>query len=472
MSNMISDVQETLYPHLECILNMIPDAVYISCREGVTLFVNKQWEELSGIKASKVLGRNIRTLLDEGVFTRIVNPEVVSSGDQVMIVQELNGRNVVINGHPVKDNDGHVDIVVTFVRDMTSFDNLKREILQQKELISIYQQQIAAIDPEDAFLIDGIVAVSKHTLALLKQIETIGPTDATVIILGETGVGKDVFARQIHNQSLRAKKQFIKVDCSSISESLIESELFGYAPGAFSGASSKGKKGYFEKASGGTLFLDEIGELPLAMQTRLLRAINDQEIIRVGSTQTIPIDTRIVAATNRNLEELVAEGSFRSDLYYRLKVAVLNIRSIRERKDDIIPLIKVFLKQINAQYGKTVSFTNCAEQKLFDYSWPGNVREIRNTIHSIVVMATQSAIKARDLPPEFDSIQTCNDSNSLLFSLDVGKKSLKDILVDIERDIINDTIETYGSIGKAAEILQVNRSTIFRKTRAKNKSES
>jgi transcriptional regulator with PAS, ATPase and Fis domain len=275
-----------------------------------------------------------------------------------------------------------------------------------------------------------------------------------------------VAAQRIHRYSRRSDKKYLKVDCSAIAETLIESELFGYVSGAFSGASTKGKKGYFEQASGGTLFLDEIGELPLPMQTRLLRAIQDQEIIRVGSTQPVPINIRIIAATNRDLQDAVNEGRFRSDLYYRLKVAVLNIRSLRERKDDILPLTKVFLKQRNAKYGKEVSFSNCAEQKLINYNWPGNVRELRNTIHSIVIMANKRLLKAVDLPEEFASAFACDDgSQQAVHSPDLGKKPLKEILQDIERNIINDTISLYGSIGKAAEVLQVNRSTIFRKTK-------
>lgn len=465
MKTIDNNIQERLSPYLKHILNLIPDAVYISARDGETLFVNHQWETLSGITASRVVGKNVRNLIAEGVFTRIVNPDVVATGQQTMIVQELNGRNVVINGHPVMDRSGNVVLVITFVRDTSTFDNLKTEIMSQKELISIYQQQIAAIDPEDAFQKDGIVAVSSHSINLLQNIKVIAPTEANVLIMGETGVGKDVIAQHIHRQSLRHKKEYLKVDCSAISESLVESELFGYKGGAFSGASSKGTKGYFEQASGGTLFLDEVGELPLVMQTKLLRAINDHEIIRVGSTQTIPIDVRIIAATNRNLKDLVKQGTFRSDLYYRLKVAVLNIKSLRERKEDILPLVKVFLKQTNAQYGKNVSFSNCAEQKLFDYPWPGNVREIKNMIHSIVVMATKDFLKASDLPGEFASIAACSDSSSMLYSLEVGKKPLKQILERIEQDIINDAISTYGSIGKAAMVLQVNRSTLFRKIR-------
>ncbi|WP_022667380.1 sigma-54 interaction domain-containing protein [Desulfospira joergensenii] len=452
--------------HCKSILNLIPDAVYISSRDGKTLFVNHRWEDLSGFPAEKVLDENVEDLVKKGVFKQIINPTVVSTGEVAMTVQELNGRNVVINGNPVFGENNEVEMVVTFVRDITAFNHLKKEIATQKDLISSYQKQVASFDPEVAFQDDGMVAVGKHSLSLLKKIETIAPSDAAVLILGETGVGKDVVAQRIHRHSQRKNKEYLKVDCSAIAETLIESELFGYAPGAFSGASIKGKKGYFEQASGGTLFLDEIGELPLPMQTRLLRAIQDQEIIRVGSTQPIPIDVRIIAATNRDLQDAVNEGAFRSDLYYRLKVAVLNIRSLKERKDDILPLIKVFLKQKNTRYGKNVFFSNCAEQKLINYEWPGNVRELKNTIHSIVIMANKSLIKAVDLPKEFAASFACDDSgNPAMNSSELGKKSLKSMLQDIEKNIINDAISVYGSIGKAAEVLQINRSTIFRKTR-------
>ncbi|MDT8378923.1 MAG: sigma 54-interacting transcriptional regulator [Desulfotignum sp.] len=458
----------TIDRHFKSILNLMPDAVYISSRQGDTLFVNTRWEDLTGISATNVLGKNVRDLIKEGIFNHIVNPDVVATAKPVMDTQEVNGRNVVIDGYPIFDKNNQVELVVTFVRDVTTFNNLKKEISTQKGLIASYQRQMAAIDPEDVFLKDGMVAVSRHSLNLLEKIKTIAPSDAAVLILGETGVGKDVVAQKIHRDSLRQNKQFLKIDCSAIAESLIESELFGYAPGAFSGASSKGKKGFFEQASGGTLFLDEIGELPLSMQTRLLRAIQDQEIIRVGSTQPVPVDIRIIAATNRDLQDAVNDGSFRSDLYYRLKVAVLNIRSLRERKDDILPLIKVFLKQLNAKYGKHISFSNCAEQKLINYDWPGNVRELNNTIHSIVIMATKSLIKAVDLPKEFEDTFACTDNGgpSSPYATEIGTKSLKTILQEIEKVIINDAIEKYGSIGKAADVLQVNRSTIFRKTKS------
>ena len=325
----------------DAILDLIPDGVYISDSSGLTLKINEPYERLTGVKASSVIGMNVYDLQDQGVFDTIVNPEVVHSGNSATSVQEVNGLKVVLRGYPVLDDNGDVALVVTFVRDITQIDRLKREVASQRELVDSYQRQMASLNPEAVFQKEGMIAVSQQSTGLLKALDNIAPTDAVVLILGETGVGKDVLARQIHKKSLRKDKPYLKVDCTAIPESLVESELFGYEPGAFSGARSKGKQGLFEMANGGTLFLDEIGELSLPMQTKLLRAIQDQEIIRVGATSVTPIDVRIIAATNRGLEEEVEKGRFRSDLYYRLKVAVLQIQPLRDRKDDILPLVRV-----------------------------------------------------------------------------------------------------------------------------------
>ena len=336
MSNVKTASSEKLINNFDSILDLILDGVYISDSQGTTLKVNEPYERLTGIKAASVIGRNVYDLQDDGVFNNIVNPEVVATGKAVTNVQEVNGLKVVLRGYPVYNEREEVELVVTFVRDITQIDRLKREVAAQRELVDSYQRQMASLNPEAVFQKAGMIAVSGPSVSLLKALDNIAPTDAVVLILGETGVGKDVLARQVHKKSLRKDKPYLKVDCTAIPESLVESELFGYEPGAFSGARAKGKQGLFEMANGGTLFLDEIGELSLPMQTKLLRAIQDQEIIRVGATSVSPIDVRIIAATNRGLEEEVKKGQFRSDLYYRLKVAVLRILPLRERKDEIL----------------------------------------------------------------------------------------------------------------------------------------
>ena len=380
-------------------------------------------------------------------------------------MQEVNDRKVVLHGHPVLDEEGNVELVVTFVRDITVFSRLKEEIASQKSLVDYYQKQVSTLNPEDVFLDDGMVAASNASKKILKSLENMAPTDVTILILGETGVGKDVLAKRIHRQSLRANARFLKIDCSAIPESLVESELFGYVAGAFSGARAKGKQGFFERADGGTLFLDEVGELSLAMQTKLLRAIHDQEIIRVGSTTVTGVDVRMIAATNQDLENAVAKGTFRSDLFYRLKVAVVKIPPLRERKDDILPLMMVFLHRFNKKYGKHTKFSTKAEKTLLNYDWPGNVRELENMIHSLVVKSHKDRISYRDLPTGLASGTQRSEIPYSFGSYDIGKRPLKEIIGSIERELINEALAVYKSVGKVAEVLQVDRSTVFRKTR-------
>ena len=459
-----------LYEHLMKILDLLHDGVYISDRNGRTISVTAPYEKLTGISASKLIGRNVKDLIREGVFDVAVNPEVVATGESVTSVQEVNNRKVVLHGHPILDQQGEVELVVTFVRDITVFSRLKEEITAQKALVDYYQRQVSTLNPEEVFMDDGMVAVSQASRSLLQSVQNIAPTDVTVLIVGETGVGKDVIARRIHRHSARGRRRLLKVDCTAIPESLVESELFGYVSGAFSGARSKGKQGLFESANQGTIFLDEIGELSLPMQTKLLRAIQDQEIIRVGSTDVTKIDVRILAATNKNLEKAVSKKTFRSDLFYRLKVAEINILPLRERKDDILPLMKVFLQRFNTQYKKNIHLSSRAENTLLNHSWPGNVRELQNTIHSIVVNAKTSKASLRDLPRSLSLKADRAVYSSFFEAYDVGNRPLKEIVSQIERDLINDTLKMYGSVSKVAEVLQVDRTTIFRKRRDNPKS--
>jgi PAS domain S-box-containing protein len=458
------------YSHLMKILNLLHDGVYISDRSGKTITVNTPYESLTGISASQVVGKNVVDLVEEGIYDVAINPEVVATGQSVTSVQEVNGRKVVLHGHPILNQQGGVELVVTFVRDITVFSRLKEEITAQKALVDYYQRQVSTLNPEEVFLDEGMVAVSQASKTILQTVKNIAPTDVTVLIVGETGVGKDLVAQRIFHNSTRSGKRMLKVDCAAIPESLVESELFGYSPGAFSGARSKGKKGLFESANYGTIFLDEIGELSLPMQTKLLRVIQDQEVIRVGSTDVTKIDVRIIAATNKNLEKAVAKGTFRSDLFYRLKVAEIDILPLRERRDDILPLLKVFLWRYNSKYKKNVYLSSRAENTLLNHNWPGNVRELQNTIHSIVVNAKRPRASLRDLPRSLSSKADRAVYSSIFEAYNVGQRPFKEIISQIERDLINDTLKMYGSVAKVAEVLQVDRTTVFRKRREKNKS--
>ena len=316
-----------LADYIEQLCDTFRDAICVTDREGIVTLVNKRHAELTGIAREKMMGSRIQDMVQNGIFDVVLNPRVVETGQKVSSVQNLyNGRTLLLDGHPVMDVTGKVAYVVTVIRDITALTELREEITAQRELLETFQNLSSEGVTGNQY---PRVVQSPIMQRLYAEASAIAETDATVLLLGETGVGKDVVARHIHRNSLRADAPFIKVDCGSIPENLIETELFGYVPGSFSGASKHGKAGLVEAASTGTLFLDESGELPMTMQSRLLRVLQDWEVLRVGATVPKKVDVRVVAATNKELEREVAKGTFRSDLYYRLKVAVLNIPPLR-----------------------------------------------------------------------------------------------------------------------------------------------
>jgi len=445
---------------LEGILDVLSDGIYVSDAKGKTLAVNRMYEELTGLKREEIMGKLVTDLRNQGKFDVILNPEIVCTGQKKSSVQlTKEGRRVILNGYPVFDESGKVVLVVTFVRDITLLSQLQNQIANQQEVIDKFHE--AQNLDKKKMQNDMAIFESQEILSLIKTLDKVAKTDATVLLLGETGVGKDVFSRRIHERSLRHNEPFFKVDCSTIPESLIESELFGYESGAFSGANTKGKPGLFEMADKGTLFLDEIGELPLMMQSKLLRALQDQELIRVGSTKVRKFNVRFVAATNRDLEEEVNNGRFRGDLFYRLRVAVLQIPPLRERQGDILPLAGLFFEKYNAKYRKDITFTKEVCKAFQNYKWPGNVREMDNFIQSLIVTRDREILDVSDLPHYMlrDAIHmdqtSMNDEN----------KSLDELMSDYEKNLLKNSLEVNGSVAKVAKLFKVDRTTIFRKAK-------
>jgi PAS domain S-box-containing protein len=449
--------------YFDSILDVLSDGIYISDRDGNTLKVNTMYEKLIGLKREDLVGRKVQDLVKDGVFDVVLNPQIVKTGQPATSVQTTKkGQKLILNGHPIFDEEGKVMLVVTFVRDVTVMSQLRDQIAAQKKLLEQLRTNVQYINEESIqkFPLNGFK--SREMVHLTKLIEKIAATDAAVLILGETGVGKEFFARSIHRESVRGDKTFFKVDCTTIPENLIESELFGYAAGAFSGANVKGKPGLFEMADHGTLFLDEIGELPLAMQVKLLRVLQDQEILPVGSTRVRKVDVRIIAATNCDLDKNVEEGRFRSDLYYRLRVAVLSIPPLRDRREDIMPLAHHFLKKYTARYKKEVHFGPTIENVFINYRWPGNIRELENLIASQVVTCERDVIEVYDLTG-CKLNKSCERKRNLYETMEARNRSLKEIVQELEREILSGAIEVHGSMAKVADILKVDRSTIFRK---------
>ncbi|ABB38071.1 PAS modulated sigma54 specific transcriptional regulator, Fis family [Oleidesulfovibrio alaskensis G20] len=448
--------------HIESIFDVLSDGIYITDKSGKTLFVNKRYEQLTGLQMKDIKGLNVSTLLEEGVFDIILNPEIVRTRRPATSVQNVRqSKKVILRGYPVFDDEGEVCLVVTFARDITMITQFRDQIAQQRELIDSFNERMEHMAQEQTRH-PRPVFESHAMKRVLELLQRVASTDATMLILGETGVGKDVIARLAHEYSPRDGKLFMKVDCGSIAENLIESELFGYVPGAFSGASSKGKPGYFEIADGGTVFLDEIGELPLPMQAKLLRVLQDREVMRVGATQPKEVNVRIIAATNRNLAKEVEEGRFRSDLFYRLNVAVLRLPPLRERSDDILPLADTFLDRFNAKYHRTMTMTRATRHALGNYGWPGNVREMQNLIQSLVVTCDGRSIRPEHLPPH---ITRAGKSTPYTPPAPEDERPLKEIMADIEREILQEALKRHGSVCKVASMYKISRTTLFRKLR-------
>ena len=482
MDNNSDSVDSSLNKYFGHILDLISDGIYISGRRGHTLRINTMYERLTGLKKANLVGRNVEVLTTEGGFDTILNPQIVKTGKPATSVQtDRKGKKLVLNGYPILDDNGEVALVVTFVRDVTLMAQLRLQILSQRKLIEKYRTNIQYINQESDQQ-RPLIAHSSVMVDLNHRVENLSATDATILLQGETGVGKDVFARRMHQASTRSGKPFVKVDCPTIPEALFESELFGYAPGAFSGAHAKGKLGFLEMADKGTLFLDEIGELPLVMQAKLLRVLQDREFVRVGSTKIRSVDVRVISATNRDLEKEVQDGRFRSDLFYRVRVAVVTIPPLRERQADIIPLAKHFLDRYASRYKRTLHFDPIVLDVFTGYRWPGNIREIENLIQSLVITTQNGAIQISDLPSNMVGhiAGTCREplpgaspppfAADLVFSdlhqeLDEGNHSLKAIMADIERQILTYALKKHGSHAKVAKRFKVDRSTLFRKLR-------
>ena len=465
---MLSDI---LRSYLEELLDSFGEAIAISDHQGTMLYVNKKHAELTGIDQQDMLGRSALELVERGVFDVVLNPEIVKSRQPATRMQKtVDGRKLILEGNPIFDQQGQVVLVITFIRDITKVAELKEEMSAQKELLDTFRK----LQGGDNKALDKFPRVisSRAMKKLYAQITILGDTDVTVLIQGETGAGKDVFARRLHAVSNRSNRPFIKTDCSSIPENLMETELFGYAPGTFSGANKQGKLGLIEAASGGTLFLDEIGELPMNMQAKLLRVLQDREVVRVGSTTPRQVDVRVVAATNKDLEKEVAAGRFRSDLYYRLKVAVITIPPLRKRRADILPLARGFLSYFAQKYQRDVVLAPDAEDVLLEYNWPGNVRELENLILGCMITCEKNTITAKDLPISKSLQGDTSASTSLLGSLEMEGKSLKEILEDVEQKIIQEGMNTLGNMSALARNLGVDRTTIFRKIKKYEKAEA
>ncbi|MCG8484890.1 MAG: sigma 54-interacting transcriptional regulator, partial [Clostridia bacterium] len=374
--------------------------ISITDEKGIMLKVSSNYGKHYGIDNSEILGKSVYELEKKKIFYPSVTNEVLREKKKVTLLQKnIFGQSMLVTGVPIFDENNKIKYVISFHSiDIANLCDFREKYEKMIEYMTAHYAEIMELKLKK-MQTKEIISKSKKMNNIYKIITNIADTNANVLITGETGVGKNLFAKLIHKESNRVEKAFVEINCGTIPENLIESELFGYEKGSFTGADIKGKIGKVELANNGTLFLDEIGELPLNMQQKLLQVIQDKKIIRVGGTKYIDVDFRLVAATNKNLVELSEKGQFREDLYYRLNVVQITTPSLKEIPDDIPLLLEHFLKQYKTEYKvKQKKLSNTAIKLMQQYSWPGNIRELENLIKGLITLVPGSVIDEEHLP--------------------------------------------------------------------------
>lgn len=462
-------ITQTLYQSQLLLSHLIDssyDGITVMDPSGRIIWYNKAYLRISGLDPHLLDTLTVDEVMEKGFVKLAVSKEAIIHKKTVTKLNQYpTGIEALVTSTPVMDELENLLFVISNIRDLTELNRLKRQLDQTNSLTESYRQTLKEMQVPS---MDGKQIIYRsHTMEkIVSLVQKVAAIDTPVLILGESGVGKDVLANYIHFISDRHDKgPFVKVNCAAIPENLLESELFGYEPGAFTGAARQGKAGLFEVADNGTLFLDEIGEMPLSLQVKLLGVLQDMKIQRLGGTKSIPIDVRIIAATNANLEELIQTKRFRKDLFFRINVLPVHVPPLRERLEDIFVLLMHFLQVFNQKHGREKAFSPRVMDQLLAYPWPGNVRELRNVVERLVILSDDDIIHEALLPPNIyqhkpAKLSPASENMGVASDLEL---SLKEMLNEYEKTLLASYLSTHRPMKLCAEKLQIDLSTLVRK---------
>lgn len=446
------------------VVDALDDSIFITDAEGVCLYVNPAHQRNTTILPEEVIGRNVHDITSEGrLFTGGATADVIKNKKKAFRLATVNKTDPPSVGYtvgvPIFDQTGQLHQVVVSSRPILTLQALQEDFgkfLAEANALDRSRDNVRIL--EKTVSSKRLVGSSYALQKVYNTIEMAAPTDATILITGESGVGKEVVADEVHRLSARSDKTFVKVNCASIPANLLESELFGYEKGAFSGANTSGKQGLFEMASGGTLLLDEIGDMSMDLQVKLLRAIQNKEITRVGGTRPIKLDIRIIAATNCDLKKKIAEGTFRQDLYYRLNVIPIYIPPLRERLNDLDDLCDHFVAFFTEKHGRAFTLTDDQRAIMKRYTWPGNIRELENVIEYLTICASGTKEVADEMLRGLLDISQGDESVAVS-----SGGTLSQSIENYEKSLIESVLRQSTSLRDAGAKLGVNASTISRK---------
>lgn len=454
------DSYKQINRRMESFIDMSFDGIWIVDHNGIVLCVNRASEELHKLKAEDIVGMSVYDLAAQGLVERILSDRVLSTKKKLTEFTLINGKQVLATGSPIFDEQGELSFVFINERDMTELNALKEEIENSRMKVDRFQEELKKLRVQEHEQ-HGIIAESSTMLNVLQTCRKLSRLEVSnILILGESGTGKSMLAQYVHQNSRRSDGPFIHVNCAAIPETLMEAELFGYEKGSFTGAKSQGKAGLIELAQGGTLFLDEIGDMPLQLQAKLLNYLDDQQFRRIGGTKMHKVDCIILAATNKNLEQLAEEQKFRSDLYYRLSTFPIKLPSLNEHPDDIPPLAAHFIEQYNEQYNLKRRATDTALSRLKLHQYHGNTRELRNMVKKAVILNETDVIddilKFHDINSEASMSMTSARDHS-------NELTLKERLQAAERNIFIEILKSRPTTRQIAKKLDIDHSTVVRK---------